>query len=125
MRRLTAPTEKRLATRVIRTARGGRSGRHQAEFEPSREVVDLTVDSGGDGLARLDVPVESVDTKHAAIAVRSSVKLSYQPVAVQNGQSEVSPATTCSRFVHLERVVELEQVGHALAIMEHPVKGRQ
>ena len=66
------------------------------------------MNSGGDSLPRLDVR-ESVHEKHAGITVHSGIKLSHQPVAVQNRQSEVSPATTSGRFLHLERVFELEQ----------------
>jgi hypothetical protein len=51
------------------------------------------------------------------------VELAHQPVAVQDRQREVPPAALGGRLVHLELVVELEELDGALAVVDQPVEG--
>ena len=59
------------------------------------------------------------------LAVGGRVELPHQPVAVEDRQREVAPAALGRRLVHLERVLELEQLLGPHAIVDEPVEGRQ
>ena len=61
----------------------------------------------------------------ARLAVGARVHLPHQPVTVQDGKCVVAPAALLLRLVHLQRVVEAEQVRHPLAIVQEEVEGRE
>nr|WP_069111783.1 hypothetical protein [Jiangella alba] len=69
--------------------------------------------------------MDGVDAQGAGPAVRRRVDLADQPVAVQDGQREVAPAALRDRLEHLQLVVELEQLGHAPAVVDEAVERRQ
>jgi hypothetical protein len=98
---------------------------HDLEAEPRREVLDLRVD----GVAHLSrerlVLVDGVDTEHALVALGGGVQLADQPVAVQDRQRVVAPDPLGLRLVHLQHVVEAEQLVEALAVHHQPVERRQ
>jgi hypothetical protein len=90
-----------------------------------RQVGDL----GVDGLGRLrgprEVLVQGVDPQDPGLAVGGSVELADQPVAVEHRQREVAPPALGDGLVHLQLIVELEQLGHALAVVDEPVERGQ
>ena len=71
------------------------------------------------------VLVDRVDPQHPGLAVGGGVELAHQPVAVQDRQREVPPAPLGGGLVHLQLVVELEELDGALAVVDQPVEGRQ
>ena len=86
---------------------------------------DLAVDRGRHGLAERHVPVDRADEQHAGLAVGPGVELPDQPVAVQDREGVVAPPALGGRLVHLEVVVELEDLGHPLAVVQQPVERRE
>ena len=69
-----------------------------------------------------------MDRVHAQLphlAVGSRVDLADQAVAVQDRQRVVAPATLGGRLVHLEVVLELEQLLGAPAVVDQAVVRRQ
>ena len=63
--------------------------------------------------------------KHPGLAVGGGVDLADQSVAVQHRQRVVAPQALGRGLVHLELVVEAEQLERALAIVHQPVERRQ
>ncbi len=58
----------------------------------------------------------------ACLVVGARVDLPDQPVAVQHRQGVVPPAPFRLRLVHLQRVVEAQQIGHPLAVLQQYVE---
>ena len=63
----------------------------------------------------------------SAPSARSTVASSFpdQAVAVQDRQRVVAPAALDRWLVHLQQVVELEDLGQPLAVLDEPVEGRE
>jgi hypothetical protein len=66
----------------IRVERSGR--RREVQFEPVRQVLDLTVHGGGHGPVEGHVLVDRLHPQHPGLAVGGGVELAHQPVAVQD-----------------------------------------
>jgi hypothetical protein len=64
-----------------------------------------------------------VDPEHPGLAVGEGVELADQLVAGQDRQREVPPLALGRGLVHLELVVEAEQLHGALAVVDQPVEG--
>ncbi len=75
------------------------------------------------GLGEGHVLVDGPDPEHPGFSVCCGVELSNQPVAVQDRQCEVPLTALGSGLVHLELVVELEELDHALAVVYQPIEG--
>src|SRR6266702_8868466 len=88
----------------------------RVQAKPASQVLDLAIHGGGHGLVEGHVLVDRVDPEHAGLAVGGGVQLSDQPVAVEDRQREVPPAALGGRLVHLQLVVELEQLDRPLAV---------
>lgn len=67
----------------------------------------------------------AADAQHARGTVRRGVDLPDQTVIVQDGKRPVAPAPGGGRLVHLELVVELEQLGHPFAVEDQAVQRRE
>ena len=80
---------------------------------------------GRHGRREGNVLVDGVDAQHAGCAVGGGVDLPDQAVTVEDGKRPVAPAPGGGRLVHLQLVVELEQLGHPLAVEHQPVQRRQ
>src|SRR6478736_3786536 len=72
-----------------------------------------------------DALVDRVDLEDSGLAVRRRVDLPDQAVAVDDRQRVVAPAALGRRLVHLERVLEVEQLLGAAAVVDEPVERRQ
>ena len=115
---------------LLREAIDGQTGEwslgvHDLEAEPAREVLDL----GGHrvpglGGARL-VLVHRVDPEHALGRLGGGVELPDQPVAVQDRQRVVAPDPLLDGLVHLQQVVELEELVEPLAVLDQAVERRE
>jgi len=64
-----------------------------------------------------------VDLQHPGLAAGGGIELADQPVAVQDRQREVPPPALGRGLVHLQLVIELEQLHGALAVVDEPVEG--
>jgi hypothetical protein len=64
-----------------------------------------------------------VDPEHPGLAVGEGVELARQLVAGQDRQREVPPPALGRGLVHLQLVVEAEQLHGALAVVDQPVEG--
>ena len=69
------------------------------------------------------VLVDRVDPQYPGLAVGDGVELAHQPVAVKNRQRKITPSALRSGLVHLQLVVELKELDHALAVVYQPVEG--
>ena len=65
-----------------------------------------------------DVLVDGVHTERRRLAVGGRVELSDEPVVVEDRQREVSPAPLVGRLVHLEEVLEVEELLGADAVVD-------
>ena len=63
--------------------------------------------------------------KHGGLAVGRGVDLPDQPVVVEHREGEVAPAALGRGLVHLEGVLELEQLLRAAPVVDEPVERRQ
>ena len=66
-----------------------------------------------------------VDPEHALGRLGGRVELPDQPVAVEDRERVVAPDPLLDRLVHLEQVVELEELVEPLAVLDQPVERRQ
>jgi hypothetical protein len=66
-----------------------------------------------------------VDPEHPGLAVGEGVELARQLVPGQDRQREVPPPAPGRGLVHLQLVLEAEQFGHPLAVVDQPVERRQ
>jgi hypothetical protein len=69
--------------------------------------------------------MDRVDPEHPRLAVGEGVELARQLVAGQDRQREVPPPALGRGLVHLQLVLEAEQLDGALSVMDEPVEGRQ
>ena len=69
--------------------------------------------------------MDRVDPQHGGLAVGGGVELPDQTIVVEDRQGEVAPAALGRGLVHLERVLEVEQLLGADAIVDEPVERRQ
>ena len=114
--------------RPLKLARGRgetSAGQDQVELQPAGEVLQLAAHRGGRGRVERLVLVDRIDPEHAGLAVRGGVDLADQPVAVQHRERVVAPSALGRGLVHLELVVEVEQLEGALAVVDEPVERRQ
>ena len=106
---------------------GGRAAAQRSRVSPSHvaraEISASTARGHRRGERR--VLVDRVDEEPAGLAVGGGVELPDQPVAVQDRQGEVAPAPLRGGLVHLQDVLELEEVLHAHAVADHRVERRQ
>ena len=83
----------------------------------------------GDGDCRHLCTVSDYDRpgsrRHPGFAVGGGVELAHQPVVIKDRQCEVPPPALGGWLVHLQLVVEFEQLDGALAVMDEPVERRQ
>src|SRR3954447_9783084 len=93
--------------------------------EPRSELLDLRVHRLRDRACERDVLVDGVYTEHGRFAVCNSVEFPDEAVTVQDWQREIAPAPLRSRLVHLERVLELEQLLRTAPVVDQPVERRQ
>ena len=104
-----------------------RAGRQRATARPSQAARSSI--SGSTALRSAAekgaVLVHRVDPQHSRRQVGGGVDLPDQAVTVQDRQRPVAPPPLGHRLVHLELVVELEQLGHPLAVEHQPVQRRQ
>jgi hypothetical protein len=63
-----------------------------------------------------------VDPEHPGLAVGQGVELAGQLVAGQDRQREVPPPALGRGLVHLQLVVEAEQLDRPLAVVDQPVE---
>ncbi len=103
---------------MTRLSRAGRAPGRASEPGP-----DLAVDRCRHRLAERHVLVDRRDRQHPCLAVGPGVELSDQPVAVQDREGVVAPPTLGGGLVHLEDVVELEDVVHPLAVVSSRSNG--
>ena len=103
----------------------GRRRRDPGQPEPGREVLQLVPDGPGQRAGEPDVFVDRVDPQHRGLPVGGGVELPDQAVLVEYRESEVAPATLGGRLVHLERVLEVEQLLGADTVVDEPVERRQ
>jgi hypothetical protein len=66
--------------------------------------------------------VDRVDPEHPGLAVGQGVELAGQLVAGQDRQREVPPPALGRGLVHLQLVVEAEQLDRPLAVVDQPVE---
>ena len=59
------------------------------------------------------------------LAVGRRVELADEPVAVQHGEREVAPAARRLGLVHLEHVLEVEELDRTDAVVDEPVERRE
>ena len=71
------------------------------------------------------VLVDRVDAQHALGGIGGGVELPDQPVAVEDRQRVVAPDPLLDGLVHLEQVVELEELVEPLAVLDQPVERRE
>jgi MFS family permease len=108
-----------------RSVQGNPTGSGDPEAEPVGEVLDLGVDAGGHGRGEGHILVDGVDDEHAGLAVGGRVQLADEPVAVQDGQGVVPPPALVPGLVHLEDVLEVEELLGADPVVHQPVEGRE
>ena len=63
--------------------------------------------------------------QHGGLAVGGGVDLPDQPVVVEHREGVVAPAALGRGLVHLEGVLELEQLLRAAPVVDEPVERRQ
>src|SRR4051812_29944347 len=95
------------------------------ESEPRSELLDLGFHRLRDRPSEFHVLVDRVHSQHRNLAVCERVEFPDEAVTVQDRQREVAPAPLRSRLVHLERVLELEELLRAAPVVDQPVEGRQ
>ncbi len=95
------------------------------EVEPARQLRDPELNSGAQVVVERLVVVDRVHEQLARLVVGCRVYLAHQPVTVQDGQGVVAPAALLLGLLHLQRVVEAEQIGHPFAIVQQEVEGRE
>ena len=69
--------------------------------------------------------MHGVDLEDSGAPIGLRVELPDQPVAVQDRQCVVAPPALRGRLVHLQDVVELEELAHPPAVGEEPVERRE
>ena len=117
----------RPARRQGPTAKGP-SRASQLEFEaepPTRATRAPQRTAFVIGSREPNVLVDRVHLPVRALAVGGGVHLADEPVFVEHGQREVAPAPLRLRLVHLERVLEVEQLLRPRAVVDQPVERRQ
>lgn len=97
-------------------------GEHEVEVEPARKVAYLALDCCAHRGRELHVTVHGGDPQLTGSAVGGGIDLPHQPVVVEDQQREIASAARGCRLEHLELVVEVEDLGHPLAIVEQPVE---
>ena len=75
--------------------------------------------------AEADVLVDRVHPQPRILPVGDSVQLPDQPVMVEDRQRKVAPASLGRGLVHLQLVLEVEQLLCADAVVDQPVERRQ
>src|SRR6188474_2703568 len=95
---------------------------HLPQAEPGREVVELRPDVLRDRLREPHVLVDRVHSEDAGVTVGEGIDLPDEPVVVENRQREVAPAPLRRRLVHLERVLEVEQLLRTRPVVDEPVE---
>ena len=66
--------------------------------------------------------MDRVDDEHATVLLGGGVDLADQLVAVEHRHRPVAPDPLVGWLVHLQLVVEVEQVRHPLAVEDQPVQ---
>src|SRR4051794_41887066 len=69
--------------------------------------------------------MDGVDAEDAGLAVGGRVELPDEAIVVEDRQREVAPPPLRGRLVHLEDVLEAEEVGRARAVVDQAVERRQ
>ena len=97
----------------------------RAELEPRGQALQLGLHGLRDRARELHVLVDRVHPQRGGLAVGGGVELPDQPVVVEDRQGEVAPAALGRGLVHLERVLVVEQLLGADAVVDEPVERRQ
>ena len=92
------------------------------EAEPAGEGRQLALDASLGARVELDVLVDRVHLQDARLAVGRRVDLADELVAVEDRQGEEPPAALVLRLVHLEQVVEAEQVARSSSIVGQAIE---
>ena len=95
------------------------------EAEPAGEGRQLALDASLGARVELDVLVDRVHLQDARLAVGRRVDLADQLVAVEDRQREIAPAPLVLRLVHLEQVVEVEQLAGPGPVVGQAIERRQ
>src|SRR5215210_658241 len=103
----------------------GGGGLEAAEPQPRRQRLELSLDSFGHGPREPDVLVDRVYPQRRRLAIGDRVELADEAISVEDRQREVAPAPFGGRLVHLEVVLEVEELLRASAVVDQPVERRQ
>ena len=95
------------------------------EPKPRGQVVQLGAHGLGHRAGELHVFVNRVHLEDGGLAVGGGVDLPDEPVVVEHREGEVAPAAFGRGLVHLEGVLELEQLLRAAPVVDEPVERRQ
>src|SRR5262249_22974638 len=98
---------------------------HRAETQPRGKLLQFGVHGLGHRMGEPDVLVDRVHQQPRDLPVCDCVHLADKSVVVEDRQREVAPPSLVSRLVHLQGVLEVEQIPRADAIMDQPVEWRQ
>jgi hypothetical protein len=102
------------------------AGAYRASVSPSHAASAAISPSTPFVIAReADVLVDGVHAQDPGLAVRRRVELPDQPVVVQDRQREVAPAPLRRGLVHLEDVLEAEEVGRPGPVVDQAVERGQ
>ena len=92
------------------------------QAEPRSQRFELGIDRDRDGAVESDVAVDGVHAQLRALAVRDGIDLAHESIVVEDRKCEVAPPSLRGRLVHLQHVLEVEQLAGALAVMDQPVE---
>src|SRR3954452_22525593 len=112
----------RCAMSVAATSSGFVWRLRHGEVEPVRQLGDPALYSGAQAVVERRVSVDRVHEQLTRLVVGARIHLAHQLVTMQDGQCVVAPAALLLGLVHLQGVVEAEQVGHPLAIVQEEVE---
>ena len=120
-------TAGRVARRSIRPIgepcrRSGQAGSRRSTSSQSARSVSSPVTSSVIALVNGTSWWIASTRRTPCLVVGGGVDLSDQAVPVQDRHRPVAPPPLRRRLVHLELVVELEDLGHALAVEDEPVE---
>jgi hypothetical protein len=99
--------------------------RVSAQPQPAGEGRQLLVHVVGHLGGERDVLVDGVHGQPAVLAVGRGVDLADQPVVVQDRQGEVPPPPRVPRLVHLQDVLDVEELQGPAAVVHQPVERRE
>ena len=95
----------------------------QFQVEPRRQGLELGVNGGRDGAGEGGVVVDRAHSQRRALSIGRGVQFADELIVVEDRQREVAPPSLALRLVHLEDVVEVEQVDGPAAVVDRRSNG--